>query len=152
AQAAAVAGDVTTADAHLAAAARLRPWDRDVPLIAAATFREGALAGDPASADAARRWALEALRRTPGSVEAGKALLVAELSLEDRSALATAATLARRAPTDPEVALLEGYALAVAGRWDDAADALGRATDNPFTRARAEALLDEVRARASAQG
>lgn len=109
----AATGEVAAADRAFTTAGTLRPWDPDVALVAALTFRAGAMAGDPASAAAVVRWAQRGLLTTPTSTElhlaAGAGLLVQGRLDEATPTLEAALDLA---PREPMVHLMLGVAMA----------------------------------------
>lgn len=99
------AGRVSDADAEFASAASLRPWDADVPLMAAeaeASFISSR--GTAAAAPHARSWIDEAVARLPGSTRALKAqAVIAQFSGDLPGAVHALTTAAQLAPTDPQV-------------------------------------------------
>lgn len=121
-------GEVIVAEDAVRDAARWRPWDPDLPLLAAQVFVAGAHVGDRASADAALRWSDQALVRTPRSLEAARVRAVALLALgrpDEATGLLDALLL--RSPYDDRLLLARGSARAAAGRWAAAQKDLERA-------------------------
>lgn len=142
---AAAAGDVPEADAAFRRAEALRPWDPDLPLLAASAFAAGAGSGDLGSAEAALRWGSRASEATPASIEAVKVQTVALLALDRPvDALEVAARAGDLSPDDPELLLYAGFATAASGDLRAAEEPLQVATANPFTRQRAWLLLAQV--------
>ena len=119
----AAAGDTVTSDAGFSTAAGLRPWDRDVPLIAALAYLPGTISGDQASAQRAARWSGRALAATPDSVEAGRVRGLALGTLGDvTGGRRILDGLVARAPFDTDVRLAAGV---LAGQAGDPETALG---------------------------
>ena len=138
-------GRVADADAHFRTASALRPWDKDLALVAATTFDAGSRAGDAESAEAAARWAVRSLQSTPTSTEAARVAATAELTLENpEAALRTLERPLALNPADASLLLLRGLALAQTGRLDDARAPLLAATNNGPTAPTAWSLLARV--------
>ncbi|WP_146906864.1 O-antigen ligase family protein [Cellulomonas aerilata] len=113
---AAAAGHTERATAGFDAAARLRPWDRDVALIAAQAFHAGSLAGDPASGAAALTWSERALTAAPDSLEAALVHGYARGVVgQVGPARAELDLLTARAPWHPDVRLAAGVLAAQGG-------------------------------------
>ncbi|MCU1481122.1 MAG: hypothetical protein JWQ19_1908 [Subtercola sp.] len=137
---AAASGSLASANSAFAAAAALRPWDADVPLIAAQSFAAAADAGaaagtgtggvDATTADALTLvWAQRALDRLPDSVLAAKALAVGQQYAGDApAAVATLSALNERAPNDPDTLHRLGGMLYITGDATGAEQALIQAT------------------------
>ncbi|MEN0128753.1 MAG: O-antigen ligase family protein [Brevundimonas sp.] len=141
----AAGGNVTQADARFHLASTLRPWDRDVALVASTTFDAGSRAGDAASAEAALRWAQRSLRAAPTSTEAARAAATARLTLEQpQAALDLLDAPLTLDPADASLLLLRGLALAQLGRLDEAVGPLVAATHNAPTAPTAWRLLARV--------
>ncbi|WP_051274411.1 O-antigen ligase [Cellulomonas sp. URHD0024] len=134
-------GDVDAADDQFALAQRLRPWDLDIPLVAATTFFAGTQAGDVPSAEAAARWARRSVDAT-GSLEAQRVLGAGQLVAgQPTVALETLDDALRRAPLDASIQVWRGLALAQLGDERNAEQAWLAATTNKPTAAQAWALL-----------
>ncbi len=134
-------GEVAAAESDFASAQRLRPWDLDIPLVAASTFFAGTQAGDAESAEAAARWARRSLDAT-GSLEAQRILGSAQVvGGEPAQARATLDDALRRAPLDASVEVWRGLALAQLGDEAGAEEAWLAATRNAPTAPRAWGLL-----------
>ncbi|GAB2464901.1 hypothetical protein GCM10007967_19020 [Xylanimonas ulmi] len=143
--AAAARGDVANAEHDFAVAEHLRPWDADVPLIAAQSFVPETAAGDKSAAQAAGRWSARALDRLPGSIEAGSIHVLALLGVGKPEAAADeASVLVVVSTTDPYLRLLYGLALARSGEPTRAIEELRLASQNPYLRELAQRALGVV--------
>lgn len=135
-------GDVTAADLAIESARRWRPWDADVPLVAATIYAAGTQAGDKPSAAAAERWSIQALGRTPRSVEAMRILGMAHTVQGDfGGAITTLDRAAVLSPEDRAISLWSGMARAQLGQKAQAEALLSRAAQNPFTAPLAQGYL-----------
>ena len=112
----AAAGETVAAESDFATAGRLRPWDRDVSLIAAQAYYPGTISGDPASAENAAHWSKSALEATPGSIEAGRirGFSLGKIgNMKDGRRILD--SIVRRAPLDTDVRLAAGVLAAQSG-------------------------------------
>lgn len=132
----AIVSDPAQAREDFRLAQHLRPWDVDVPLMAAEAYAGAASAGYPVDLGDASMWAERAVRDLPNSPRAFKAQGV--IALYGGNAEAAAPAFARAtslAPTDPQAFHLWGGALLATGNARDAVPALERAhalnPDNP---------------------
>ena len=121
---------VVNADARFAQAARWRPWDVDVEVIAARVLAEQAAAGDADAAARGEERARAALNGAPQSHEAAVALGVA-LSAQGRlaEAVAVLGLAVELAPERPDGFVQRGIAHAGLGQVDDALVDLRRAQE-----------------------
>lgn len=104
-------GDVTAAEDAFATAARLRPFDGDVAMIAAQAMAGPSSKGVPGAAEPARRWALRSLERTPDTYASGLALAVAQNSTNELAeAIRTLDRLITLYPTEPGARIQRGIA------------------------------------------
>ena len=105
------------ADAAFARARTLRPWDGDVPALAAHAFASVALAGGTAAAEPAGDWARLALAQIPTSATAiAAASAAAEVTGDLDRAEELMTRLVEREPTNAEWRLRRGVILAGAER------------------------------------
>jgi hypothetical protein len=113
------AGRADAADSAFSSAQRLRPWDADVPLIAAESFAgalDGSRQANPKMVTAAQRWSELAMVRLPGSTRALKAGAVADQYAGDvAGAIGLLDRAASLSPTDPQVFQRLGALQAVTG-------------------------------------
>lgn len=113
------AGRADAADSSFSSAQRLRPWDADVPLIAAESFAgamDGSRQAKPEMVVAAQRWSELAMARLPDSTRALKAGAVADQYAGDAAgAIGVLDRAASLAPTDPQVFQRLGALQAVTG-------------------------------------
>lgn len=124
---AAVRGDAVAADSAFSSAASLRPWDVDLPLIAAQVTGGALEQGMVGASDSASRWSTEAAARLPSSAAAQEAAGMVALQ---RGELAAAGAYLRAAralsPANPRIAHEEGLAELAAGDYAAARDAFER--------------------------
>jgi O-antigen ligase len=121
-------GDFAAADGGFTAAAAARPWDADIPLIAAASLTSALANGMNGAADDAQRWAASAADRLPDSARAWQLVGVAALhrgELEDAGAALDRAT--ELSPADPRLWHERGVVALSAGDLGAAQSALERA-------------------------
>ncbi|MFD6092530.1 O-antigen ligase family protein [Oerskovia sp. NPDC060338] len=130
---AAAAGDVDDSESAFDLAQTLRPWDRDVPLIAAQTFSAGAEVGHEPSARATVTWAGRALASHPSSSEARLSLALGHLALGEPQVTGTLLDEVLERGEDPRARLLRGVAAARTGELDLAREHLDVAVQNPMT-------------------
>lgn len=120
--------DVAGAQSAFEQAAALRPWDADIPSIAAQAFASRTEAGAPGAQAATIAWGERALAAVPDSVPTGKALAV---GLQYVGRLDEAAGLLRSmrdlAPNDPVIAHRLGGILFLLGDAEGARTELERA-------------------------
>jgi hypothetical protein len=123
------AGRSDEAEQAFTTASHFRPWDSDTASIAAQSFAAAADAGDPGAAPLAVAWARRALRSTPESLLAAKALAVGQQYSGDLvGAEKTLRRLAENHRSDSEVAHRLGGVLVLEGRADAAVPELRRAS------------------------
>ena len=121
-------GDFAAADGGFTTAAAARPWDADIPLIAAASLTSALANGMNGAADDAQRWASHAVDRLPDSARAWELVGVAALhrgELEDAGAALDRAT--ELSPADPRLWHERGVVALSAGDLGSAQSALERA-------------------------
>lgn len=113
--------DVVAAEGAFSDAARLRPWDADVAVMAAHGLAVLAEGGVPGALEAADRWADRALDRVPGSTTALAARATADdLAGHDDAADEVLTRLVQAEPVNAEWWLRRGVVRAEAGRYDAA--------------------------------
>ncbi|PRY67611.1 O-antigen ligase [Glaciihabitans tibetensis] len=112
---------IADADAAFTSAAALRPWDVDVPSVAAQSFAEATEREVPGALPLALLWSEKALQAVPTSVLAGKARAVAlQYSGDIDGAIELLTALRKQTPNDPEVAHRLGGMLLLASDQDGA--------------------------------
>lgn len=124
-------GDVTAANVDFSAAARMRPWDGDIALIAAQSMAAAADArvGGEEAGPLTVAWSERSLEATPDSLLGIKALAVGQQASGDpEAAERTLARLADRFPFDAQVAHRYGGALILRGALEPARAQLLRAS------------------------
>lgn len=136
------------AEAGFAAAAGLRPWDADIPLVATRAFGGALGDGRAGAADMAQAWASRAAERLPGSAEAQEAagMVALELGHTDE-AFARLENAFALSPANPRIAHEYGLAAFAAGHLDAAEAALARAVQLAPDSSASSAALAEVRSR-----
>ncbi|EFQ84626.1 tetratricopeptide repeat protein [Aeromicrobium marinum DSM 15272] len=145
---AAAAGRGAAADRSFEIAAGWRPWDVDLPLIAAQALAGATSGGDESAVDPTVRWAARSLELTPDSSTAGLALAVALLRRgELAEALQVLDGVVALAPTDPQAHVQR--ALARFGLQDGAGavDDLERAVELDPEDPTAADLLEQIEQR-----
>ncbi|MHA7170245.1 O-antigen ligase family protein [Arthrobacter bambusae] len=114
-------GKLTDAGKLFDTAQALRPWDKDVALLAGQSFAGRAVAGDPQSGALAAEWSTRALGSNPNSVESLTSLAVGQLATGRVDAAQKTLDTARRlAPVNSQILLQSGIAEYAAGRPKDA--------------------------------
>ena len=114
-------GETAAADRAFQQAVALRPWDSDVPRLAAQAFAERTVTGDRAAGEAAVSWANRAIGKTPESVEAASALAIGMIGSGGAGAAVPALDKQiSRAPWTSELYLLRGLAKANLGLLPEA--------------------------------
>ncbi|WP_432393381.1 tetratricopeptide repeat protein [Pseudarthrobacter sp. L19] len=109
-------GQTAAAERAFQRAVALRPWDSDVPRLAAQAFAERTVTGDRMAGEAAVSWANRAMGKTPESVEAASALAIGMIgSGGAEDAVPALDEQIRRAPWTSELYLLRGLAKANLG-------------------------------------
>lgn len=125
---ASAAGQVDAADAAFSAAAALRPWDADVPLLAARALGGAYTRGVAGAEDVATRWAERAVERLPASASAHESAGMVALERGDVPAAVDALSQAvARSPSNPRLAHELALAQLVAGDLHAARDGFARA-------------------------
>lgn len=148
---AAFAGQIAEADAAFAAASALRPWDTDVPLIAAQALGGVYTSGLAGAGDVAWAWGSLAAERLPGSAAAHEA--AGMIALERRDTAAAVAFLGEAAslsPANPRIAHEFGLARFAAGDLEGAQATLARALELAPDSDATRRALDDVCARLGA--
>lgn len=138
-------GQIAAADSAIETAQRLRPWDADIPLIAAEAFGGALDRGIAGAADPALRWSRAAVSALPASARAAQAEGMIALAVGDvataRSSLERAVVLS---PADPRLWHELGITRAADEDTEAAREALERALDlapdSDVTRQALEAL------------
>lgn len=109
------------ADSAFENARALRPWDADVPLMAAHAFASVALSGGTGAAEPARNWGVRALAAVPTSATAtAAASAAAEVTGDLERATELMTRLVDGEPTNAEWRLRRGVIHAGAGRYAEA--------------------------------
>lgn len=138
-------GQVATAESLVDTAQRLRPWDADIPLVAAEAFGGALDQGIAGAAEPALRWSRAAVGALPASARAAQAEGMIALAAGDiataRSSLERAVVLS---PADPRLWHELGITRAADEDLEAARDALERALhlapDSEVTRQALETL------------
>ncbi|ROP64318.1 O-antigen ligase family protein [Curtobacterium sp. PhB115] len=124
-------GDLRAAESGFTIAARMRPWDGDIALIAAQSMAAVADArpGETDAADLTVAWSERALHAAPDSLLGAKALAVGQQAEGDlQGAGRTLVRLADAYPFDAQVAHRYGGVLALQGALEPARAQLVRAS------------------------
>jgi len=138
-------GSLSDADAAFALAARLRPWDPDVPLIAGTAMSQRVQGGDAQATGYALSWTEKAMGRTPRSLEARRARAIALISAgRSQEALTLLTSTIDDAPCDPMSFLLRGYARADTGDLPGARTDFEVAGQNKTLAPAAKAALERI--------
>lgn len=125
---AAARGQIDHASADFTAAARLRPWDADIPLRAAEALGGALDDGHTEAASPALDWGRQAVARLPESARSHQAMGMISQSNGDLDAAVDQLTVAvELSPADPRMHHELGVALAAAGDLPTARTQLERA-------------------------
>lgn len=144
---AAVRGDAVAADSAFSSATSLRPWDVDIPLIAAQITGGALEQGMVGASDSASRWSTEAAARLPSSAAAQEAAGMVALQRGELAAAGAYLHAARRlSPANPRIAHEEGLAELAVGDYASARDAFERVLQlQPDRQESREALAEACR-------